>query len=267
MQLNLTKPLVFFDIETTGLNIGKDKIVEISLLKIMPDGSEESKTLLINPGIHIPEECSLLHGIYDHDVKDKPLFEELADEIIAFFEDSDIAGFNSNRFDVPLLVEEFLRCGKQFDLRNRKLIDVQNIFHKMEPRNLSAAYRLYCNQELENAHHAENDTRATYEILKAQIEKYKGKEYEDRVSGYKSVPIENDMQKLSAFSSGERNVDLVGHVVFNSKDEEVFNFGKHKGKSVESVFRAEPTYYDWMMKADFPLYTKEIITKIKERMF
>jgi DNA polymerase-3 subunit epsilon len=266
MHLNLKRPLVFFDLETTGLNVGKDRIVEISLLKIFPDGDQESKTILINPGIPIPKECSEIHGIYDHHIADKPRFEEVADEIDAFIQDADLAGYNSNKFDLPLLVEEFLRAGKRFELRCRYLIDVQNIYHKMEPRTLSAAYKLYCGKELINAHRAETDTKATYEVLKAQIEKYQHTEYEDRF-GVKSIPVVNDVASLSKFSRDTRNVDLVGHIVFNDKDEEVFNFGKHKSKSVEEVFRIEPTYYSWMMNADFPLYTKEVITRIKERMF
>ncbi len=267
MQLNLERPLVFFDLETTGLNIGKDKIVEIALLKVMPDGTEISKTYILNPGVPIPAICSAIHGIYDMDVIDKPRFEEVADEIALFIEDCDMAGFNSNKFDFPLLVEEFLRCGRRLDLRNRRLIDVQNIYHKMEPRTLSAAYRLYCEKELTDAHQAEIDTKATYEVLKAQIERYKDREYEDKVTGRKSVPIVNNVVELSSFCSDGRNVDLVGHIIFNDRDEEVFNFGKHKGKAVEQVFRMEPSYYDWMMKADFPLYTKEVISRIKERMF
>ncbi len=266
MHLNLERPLVFFDLETTGLNIGKDKIVEISLLKVFPTGEELVKTLLINPGIPIPKECSEIHGIYDIDVKDKPKFDEVAEEIESFMKDCDIAGYNSNKFDLPLLVEEFLRCGKRFELRNRKFIDVQNIYHKMEPRTLSAAYKLYCNKELTDAHQAENDTRATYEVLKAQITKYDGTAYEDKKTGRKEFPIQNDVKKLSNFSSENRNVDLIGHIVFNEKDEEIFNFGKHKGKKVETVFMTEPSYYDWMIKADFPLYTKEVITMIRERM-
>lgn len=267
MQLNLQRPLVFFDLETTGLNVGKDKIVEICLLKVNPDYSEVTKTYLINPGVPIPPECSMIHGIYDHDVKDQPKFEDIVDEIAEFLSECDVAGYNSNKFDLPLLVEEFLRCGRRFDLRNRHYIDIQSIYHKMEPRTLKAAYKLYCNKELVDAHQAESDTRATYEILKAQIERYGQQEYEDRFSGRKYCPIQNDMQKLSSFCNDSRNVDLVGHIVFNDKDEEVFNFGKHKGKTVESVFRTEPTYYDWMMKAEFPLYTKQIISRIKEMMF
>jgi DNA polymerase III subunit epsilon len=266
MQLNLERPLVFFDLETTGINVGRDKIVEISLLKVLPTGEELVKTMLINPGIPIPKECSELHGIYDIDVKDKPRFIEVADEIQEFMAECDIAGYNSNKFDLPLLVEEFLRCGKRFDLRNRQFIDVQNIYHKMEPRTLSAAYKLYCNKELTDAHQAENDTRATYEVLKAQIAKYNETEYEDKRTGRKDFPIQNNVKKLSNFSSDNRNVDLVGHIIFNDKDEETFNFGKHKGKTVENVFRIEPSYFDWMMKADFPLYTKEVISMIRERM-
>lgn len=267
MNLNLEKPLVFFDLETTGLNVGKDKIVEISLLKVMPNGEEITKTMLINPGCHIPEECSEVHHIYDSDVKDKPRFEEVADEILDFIGDADLAGFNSNKFDIPLLVEEFLRCGKRLDFRNRRRIDVQNIFHRMEPRNLIAAYKLYCNKDLNDAHEAAADTRATYEVLKAQVEKYKDVEYEDRKTGLKSVPVQNNVKELSDFSTENRTVDFAGHIVFNDRDEEIFNFGKHKGETVENVFRKEPSYYAWMMNADFPLYTKEIITMIKERMF
>lgn len=266
MNLNLEKPLVFFDLETTGLNVGKDKIVEISLLKVMPNGEEITKTMLINPGCHIPAECSEVHHIYDVDVKDKPHFEQVADEILDFIGDADLAGFNSNKFDIPLLVEEFLRCGKRLDFRNRRRIDVQNIFHRMEPRNLIAAYKLYCNKDLTDAHEAAADTKATYEVLKAQVEKYKDVEYEDRKTGLKSVPVQNDVKALSAFSTENRTVDFAGHIVFNDNDEEIFNFGKHKGETVEDVFRKEPSYYAWMMNADFPLYTKEIITMIKERM-
>ncbi|MDL2308110.1 3'-5' exonuclease [Bacteroidales bacterium OttesenSCG-928-B11] len=267
MQLNLQRPIVFFDLETTGLNIAKDRIVEIAMLKVMPDGTELSKAMIINPGVSIPRECSEIHGIYDKDVVDKPRFTEIADEIAEFMDDSDLAGFNSNRFDLPLLVEEFLRAGKRLDLRNRKFVDVQAIYHKMEPRNLKAAYMLYCGKELLDAHQAESDTKATYEILKAQLRKYETTKYEDRITGMMTTPIQNDITKLSAFSSENRNVDMVGHIVLDANDQEVFNFGKHKGKTVEAVFRSEPSYYDWMMKADFPLYTKEVISRIKEGMF
>lgn len=264
MTLNLTRPLVFFDLETTGLNVGKDKIVEISLIKIMPDGSETQKTYRINPGVHIPEECTAIHGITDADVKDKPKFDEIADEILAFIGDADLAGFNSNKFDVPLLVEEFLRCGKNFELRNRYLIDVQNIFHKMEPRSLVAAYKFYCNKDLIDAHSADGDTRATYEVLKSQIEKYQNAQYEDPKTKMVSQPVKNDVKSLSAFTQDGRWVDFAGHIAFNNKDQEVFNFGKYKNLPVSQVFMKEPAYYDWMMKADFPLYTKQVITRIFE---
>ncbi len=262
MKFNLTRPLIFFDLETTGLNLGKDKIVEISMIKVMPDGSETERTEIINPGIPIPEEVASIHGIHDEDVIGKPTFSELADDLISFIGDADLAGFNSNKFDVPLLVEEFLRCGRRFDLRNRYLIDVQNIFHKMEPRNLVAAYKFYCNGDLNDAHHASADTRATYEVLKAQIEKYDGVEYTDAHTKRKSVPVKNDVKALSAFTTDRPTVDLAGHIVMDSQQRPVFNFGKYKGQPVNEVFKKEPAYYDWMMKADFPLYTKEIVTQI-----
>jgi DNA polymerase-3 subunit epsilon len=262
MKLNLTRPIVFFDLETTGLNVGADKIVELSMIKVMPDGEEISRTELINPGRHIPEEVSAIHGIYDADVADKPTFEQLADDLLAFIGDADLAGYNSNKFDVPLLVEEFLRCGRAFDLRNRHLIDVQNIFHKMEPRTLIAAYRFYCNQELTDAHQAQADTRATYEVLKAQLDKYEGVEYTDARTKKTCVPIQNDVKMLSNFTRDIHSVDLAGHIVFDKNQLPAFNFGKHKGVPVKEVFMKEPAYYDWMMKADFPLYTKQVITQI-----
>lgn len=265
MELNLTRPLAVFDLETTGLNIGSDRIVEISIYKVNPDGSVKQKTQLINPTIPIPEQTSAIHGITDADVKDKPTFKELANELNQFLDNCDLAGYNSNKFDIPLLVEEFLRADIEFDLRNRRFIDVQNIFHKMEPRTLKAAYKFYCKKELSNAHTAEADTKATYEILKAQIEHYSNTEYEDN-DGNISMPITNDVQDLHEFSYNTRNVDLVGHIVFNDKQEEVFNFGKYKGQVVEEVFRKEHQYYDWMMKAQFPLSTKKVITAIKLRL-
>jgi DNA polymerase-3 subunit epsilon len=266
MKLNLERPLVFFDVETTGLSVGKDRIVEISMLKVMPSGEQISKTLLINPQVPIPIECSELHGIYDIDVKDKPVFAEVADEIIDFIDDSDLAGYNSNKFDIPLLVEEFLRCGKEFDMRNRYFVDVQNIYHRMEPRTLAAAYKFYCHKELADAHRAKADTQATYDVLMGQLELYENAVFEDK-DGQKSVPITGNVKDLSDFSSYSRFVDFAGHIIFNENDEEVFNFGKYKGIPVETVFRKELSYYDWMMKSDFPLYTKKIITMIKTRMF
>lgn len=262
MELNLTRPLIFFDLETTGLNVGKDHIVEISFIKVMPNGEEIHRTEIINPGVHIPEECSEIHGIYDEDVQDKPTFSELADDLLAFIGDADLAGFNSNKFDIPLLIEEFLRCGKRFDMRNRYLIDVQNIFHKMEPRNLIAAYKFYCNENLEDAHRASADTQATYEVFKAQLKKYDGIEYTDPKTKITSKPISSDIKALSAFTRENHNVDMAGHIVWDKNQNIVFNFGKYKNMLVKDVFVKEPAYYDWMMKADFPLYTKEVITQI-----
>jgi len=261
MNLSLSRPIVFFDVETTGLNIGKDKIIELALLKVNPDGSEEEKVWRVNPEIPIAKEAEAVHGISNADLKNEPVFAEIADEILRFLENSDLAGYNSNKFDLPLLVEEFLRIDRDLDLRDKKCIDVQNIFHKMEPRNLSAAYRFYCQKELTDAHQALADTRATFEILKGQLAKYEGKTHEDAKTGKMTI-VENNVKTLSDFSREHRTVDFAGHVVFNENDEEVFNFGKYKGVPVKKVFTIEPPYYDWMMKADFPLYTKKIITRI-----
>lgn len=252
MKLNLKNPLVFFDLETTGINITKDRIVEISLLKVYPNGKEEIRSYRINPEMHIPEESTAIHGITDEDVKDCPTFKQLAKTLTDFLEGCDMAGFNSSRFDVPMLAEEFLRAGVDFDMSKRKFVDVQIIFHKKEQRTLEAAYRFYCDKELENAHSAEADAVATYEVLKSQLEKY--------------PDLENDINVLSKeFSSFNNNVDFAGRIVFNEKGVEVFNFGKHKGKSVAEVFKNEPSYYAWMMEGDFPLNTKQVITKIRLR--
>ena len=264
MKLNLTKPLVFFDLETTGVQVGSDHIVEICLLKVAVDGRVSTYVQRVNPGMPIPPQSTEIHGITDEMVCDKPTFKELSAEIANFIGDSDLAGYNSNKFDIPLLVEEFLRVGINFDISNRKTIDVQNIFHKMEPRTLKAAYKFYCGKNLDNAHSAEADTMATYEILMAQIERYNGVEYEDR-DGNISYPIVNDMRKLQEFTNASQWADLVGHLGFNKEGKEVFNFGKYKGKAVEDVFEIEPAYYDWMMKADFPLSTKRVITDIRLR--
>lgn len=263
MKLQLKRPLVFFDLETTGVNVGIDKVVEISMLKVNPDQSQELQTYRINPLMHIPEEASRVHGIYDKDVADKPSFKELAQKIAGFLKGCDLAGYNLLKFDVPLLMEEFLRIDFDFDLRGVQIVDVQNIFHKMEPRTLSAAYRFYCGGVLENAHSAEADTVATFKVLEAQLDRYEKEPYvnhDDEVS----YPVQNDVTALAVFSMGGRNVDLAGHIVFNEKDEAVFNFGKHKGKKVDDIFTREPSYYDWMMKSDFPLYTKKIIRGIWE---
>ncbi len=252
MKLNLKNPLVFFDLETTGINISKDRIVEISLLKVYPNGKEEIRSYRINPEMHIPEESTAIHGITDEDVKDCPTFKQLAKTLADQLEGCDMAGFNSSRFDVPMLAEEFLRAGVDFDMSKRKFVDVQIIFHKKEQRTLEAAYRFYCDKELENAHSAEADAVATYEVLKSQLEKY--------------PDLENDINVLSKeFSSFNNNVDFAGRIVFNEKGVEVFNFGKHKGKSVAEVFKNEPSYYAWMMEGDFPLNTKQVITKIRLR--
>ena len=267
MELNLTRPLAFFDLETTGVKVATDRIVEICIHRLNVDGTTKTKTLLINPGVPIPPEVTAIHGITDDDVKDAPKFRDVAHELAHFLENCDLAGFNSNHFDIPLLVEEFLRADVDFDLKGRRFIDVQNIFHKMEPRNLYAAYKFYCNKDLENAHSAEADTIATYEILKAQIDRYQDVPYRDRYGKVTESPVANDVKSLSDFSFTSRNVDLIGHVVFNDKNREVFSFGKHKGKAVEDVFRDEPSYYDWMMKSEFPLSTKKVITSIKLRGF
>lgn len=251
MKLNLSRPIAFIDLETTGINVASDRIVEICAFKIFPDGTKEIKTKRLNPTIPIPKESSEIHGIHDEDVKDAPTFKAISKNLAQFLENCDLAGYNSNRFDIPLLVEEFLRVDVDFDIKGRKLIDVQNIFHQMEQRTLIAAYKFYCNKNLENAHSAEADIVATYEVLEAQIEKY-----ED---------LKNDMNFLHDFSIRSNNVDLAGRIVLNSEGIEVFNFGKHKDKSVEQIFKSEPSYYNWMMSGDFPLYTKKIITGIKLR--
>jgi DNA polymerase-3 subunit epsilon len=252
MELNLANPIVFFDLETTGINIVKDRVVEISVLKVMPNGKEEQKTIRVNPGMHIPEEASKVHGIYDEDVKDCPTFKGIAKELARYIEGCDLGGFNSNRFDIPLLAEEFLRAEVDFDMSKRKFVDVQTIFHKMEQRTLSAAYRFYCDKNLEDAHTAAADTMATYEVLKAQLDRY-------------GDQLENNVDFLSKFSSQNRNVDFAGFIVLNDKGEEVFNFGKNKGMSVAKVLREQLGYYDWMLKSEFPLYTKKVLTQIKLR--
>lgn len=253
MQLNLTKPICFFDLETTGVNITKDRIVEIAVLKVYPNGKEESKTWLVNPGIPIPKDVTAIHGISDADVADKPTFKEVAKEIYNMIKDSDLGGFNSDRFDIPLLAEEMLRAEIDFDMKNRLSIDVQTIFHKMEQRTLSAAYRFYCNKDLNDAHSAEADTNATYEVLKAQINRYE--------------EIENDTKFLAEFSTRKQFADFAGFIGYNKKGEECFTFGKHKGKAVADILETEPGYYGWLLNADFPLYTKKVLTAIKLRNF
>ena len=252
MELNLTKPIVFFDLETTGVNIATDKVVEISILKVFPNGNKESKTWLVNPEIEIPKEAADIHGITNEKVVTEPTFKELAPEISKLIEGCDLAGFNSNRFDIPLLAEELMRADIDFDMKNRKAIDVQVIFHKKEQRTLSAGYQFYCGKELEGAHGAEADTNATYEILLAQLDKYQD--------------IENTVDALSEYSTHGKRADFAGFILMNDKDQEIFSFGKYKGRTVEDVLKENPGYNNWMQNAGFPLYTKKVLREIKERM-
>ncbi|MFD0941217.1 3'-5' exonuclease [Pedobacter boryungensis] len=261
MKLNLKRPLAFFDLEATGINIGVDRIVEIAILKAMPDGSEVILTKRINPEMPIPLVTSLIHGIYDEDIKNEPTFGAVAKEIAAFIADADLAGYNSNKFDIPMLLEEFLRVGVDFDMSDRKFVDVQNIFHQMEQRTLKAAYKFYCEKDIINAHSAEADIKATYEVLLAQLDKYQDVEFEDK-QGNKSKPVQNDVDLLHNFTNMNKVVDFAGRMVYNEKGEETINFGKHKGKTVEQVFDAEPSYYAWMKQGDFPLYTKKKLEEI-----
>ena len=265
IQLNLSKPIAFFDLETTGVNVASDRIVEISILKILVNGSREILTKRINPTISIPKQASEVHGIYDKDVVNEPTFKSIANDIADFLLDCDLAGYNSNKFDIPILVEEFMRAGVDFEIKSRRLVDVQNIFHQMEQRTLKAAYKFYCGKEIINAHSAEADIEATYEVFLAQLQKYDGVEFEDK-KGNKTIPIKNDIKALHDFTNINKNADLAGRIIFNDKGEEVFNFGKHTGKPVEKVLREEPSYYSWMMNGDFPLYTKKVLTDIKLRL-
>lgn len=265
MLLNLKNPVVFLDLETTGINIVTDRIVEIALLKVYPDGKEDELQMRINPEMPIPEESSRIHGIYDNDVKNEPTFKEVAKNLAKFLEGCDLGGFNSNRFDIPLLAEEFLRADIDIDLKKHKFIDVQAIFHKMEKRTLAAAYKFYCNQELVDAHSAMADVKATYEVLQSQLDKYQDVVFEDN-DGKKSIPIVNDIQKLSEFSSYDKNVDFVGRIVYDENGVEVFNFGKNKGIPVEKVFEEQPGYFGWILSSEFPLYTKKVLTQIKLRL-
>ena len=253
MNLKLSKPLVFFDLETTGINIASDRIVEISILKVDIDGKEESYTQRVNPIIEIPKEVSEIHGITNEDVVNEPTFKEIANKVSELIKGCDLAGFNSNRFDIPLLAEEMLRAEVDFDMKNRLAIDVQTIFHKKEQRTLSAGYKFYCDKDLENAHSAEADTLATYEILKAQLDKYDD--------------LENDAKTLSEFSTQRRRADFAGFILFDDDDIEIFSFGKYKGKKVSDILDENPGYYNWIQNADFPLYTKKVLTEIKLRGF
>ncbi len=252
MELQLKKPIVFFDLETTGVNILRDKIVEISYIKVMPSGEEEEKTLRINPEMPIPAEATAVHHITDEDVAKCPRFKDVAKELARVFLGCDIAGFNSNRFDVPLLMQEFANAGVDIDMARHNFVDVQNIFHKMEQRTLVAAYKFYCGKDLEAAHSANADTRATYEVLKAQLDRYPS--------------LKNDIAYLAEFSTMNKNADLMGRIIFNEAGKEVFNFGKYKGQEVEKVFAREPSYYSWMMQGEFAENTKQVITRIRMRL-
>ena len=252
MKLHLDRPIVFFDLETTGVDVVKDRIVEICLLKVYPNGNEEARTLRINPGMHIPEEASKVHGIYDADVADCPRFEEVAGDIAAMIAGSDLGGFNSNNFDIPLLAEEFLRADVKMDLKGCRSVDVSNIYRKLERRTLIAAYKFYCHKDLTDAHSALADTRATYEVLCAQLDHYP----ED---------LQNDINFLATYSRANRNVDYAGRIVFDANDVETFNFGKYKGQPVVSVLEHDPGYFSWIMQGDFALNTKQVLTEIALR--
>ncbi|MAS68019.1 MAG: exonuclease domain-containing protein [Flavobacteriaceae bacterium] len=249
MELSLTRPLCFFDLETTGLNVAKDRVLEISILKVFPNGNKESKTWMVNPEIPIPPKTIPIHGITDEKVANEPTFKQLSRDIYSMIKDSDLAGFNSDRFDIPLLAEEMLRAGIDVDFKKHLTVDVQTIFHKMEKRNLSAAYKFYCGKDLNNAHSAEADTNATYEVLKSQINKYD--------------ELENDISKLSTFSKRQKSVDFAGFIILDEDRDAAFNFGKHKGKKVIEVFEREPGYFSWLLNADFPRYTKKVLTAIR----
>jgi DNA polymerase-3 subunit epsilon len=253
MQLNLRRPIAFIDLETTGINISTDRIVEISVLKITPGGKEEWMTTRVNPEMAIPPKSTVIHGISDADVATSPTFREIAKNLASFLEGCDLAGYNALKFDIPVLAEEFLRVNVDFNFRKRRYVDVQVIFHKKEQRTLAAAYQFYCKKDLQNAHSSRADTSATYEVLKAQLERYND--------------LDNDIEKLSAYSSYNTSADFVGRIIFDENGIEIFNFGKHKGKSVEQVLKDEPSYYAWMMNGDFPLYTKKVLTEIKLRAF
>lgn len=251
MELNLNKPICFFDLETTGVNVASDRIVEISILKVFPNGNKESHTWRVNPEMPIPPNVSAIHGITNEMVANEPTFNELAPKVFQLIKDSDLGGFNSNRFDIPLLAEEMLRANIDFDMKKALSVDVQTIFHKMEKRTLEAAYKFYCDKTLENAHSAEADTMATYEVLKAQLSKYE--------------ELKNDMSFLAEFSSHRNFADFAGFIGFDKQGQEVFNFGKHKGTLVEEVLEKEPGYFGWLLNADFPLYTKKVLTRVKLR--
>lgn len=253
MSLSLVKPIAFFDLESTGVDVAKDRIVEISVLKVLPSGEKETFTKRVNPEMPIPVGSSEIHGIYDFDVLEEKTWKEVAPEVVAFIGDADLAGYNSNRFDIPMLIEEFLRVDINFDMSQRKRIDVQNIFYKQEKRTLVAALEFYCGKTLENAHSAEADTTATYDVLMGQLEKYDD--------------LESTVDFLSEYSEmGGKMADFAGRFIYNADGEACFNFGKHKGKTIEEVLKREPSYYSWMMKGDFPRYTKQVLQGVKDNM-
>jgi DNA polymerase-3 subunit epsilon len=251
MKLNLTKPICFFDLETTGTNIAKDRIVEIAILKVFPNGNKESFTWRVNPEMNIPAETTAIHGISNEDVANEPTFKELSKKIYAMIKGCDLGGYNSNRFDIPLLAEELLRAEVDFDIKSSLAVDVQTIFHKKEKRTLEAAYKFYCDKDLVDAHSAAADTNATFEVLESQLDRY--------------PDLENNMKWLADFSAHKKHADFAGFIAFNKKGEEVFSFGKHKGKLVDKVLADEPGYFNWIQNADFPLYTKKVLTAIKLR--
>lgn len=250
MKLKVDRPIIFFDLETTGVNVCHDKIVMIGYVKVYPDGHEDRKTIYVNPGRHIPEEATAIHHITDDDVKDCPTFREIAPKLKETFEGCDFAGFNSNHFDVPMLVEEMLNAGMDFDISKSRLVDVQNIYHKLEPRTLSAAYKYYCHKDLEGAHSAANDAEATYQVMMAQLDMYPDK-------------LKNDVGELASFSKMNDNVDLAGRIVRGAGGVPVFNFGKYKGRPVADVLARDPGYYSWIQHGDFPQDTKLILTKLR----
>ena len=249
MELNLNKPICFFDLETTGTNVAKDRIVEISILKVLPNGTKSSKTWLVNPGIPIPPDATAIHGISDEKVANEPSFKQISAEVYQMIKDSDLGGYNSDRFDIPLLAEEMLRAEVDFDMKNMVSVDVQTIFHKMEKRTLEAAYKFYCDKELNDAHSAEADTMATYEVLLSQLDRY--------------PELENNVKKLAEFSNRKNSLDFAGFIGKDEAGEAIFTFGKHNGKKVNDILETEPGYFGWILNADFPLYTKKVLTQIK----
>jgi DNA polymerase-3 subunit epsilon len=253
LDLKLKRPLAFLDLETTGINVSTDRIVELSVLKISPNGKEEWMSTRVNPEMAIPSKSTAIHGIKDEDVAKSPAFREVAKKLASFLEGCDLAGYNAIKFDIPVMAEEFLRVNIDFNFRKRRYVDVQVIFHKKEQRTLAAAYQFYCKKDLHDAHSSKADTAATFEVLKSQLDRYND--------------LENDVEKLADFSSFNTNVDFAGRIILDENGVEIFNFGKHKGKAVELVFNEEPAYYSWMMNGEFPLYTKKVLTEIKLRSF